>query len=378
MKIIFLLLALVFSSQALYKDGDRSQLKQGGERGRGRRLRLREQLNQSNVRLADLEAQIQALQGALQGTTIPDFFSCGNGIIVPMSYVQDGENDCLDGSDEQPLGGDVSQLKQGGGEGRGRRRGRLGQRLRRNRRRMRALEAQIQALLTAVEEQNSSSGLFSCGNGIFIPMSLVRDGNSDCTDGRDEVPVASSLTLEAEPTVLEEVVSAPPPTTTTQSPTQPPTATQPPATEPCTGQWQCGDGECIPLSYVNDGFFDCFDGSDESRRLCTEDEHRCGDQRCIPLRWVRDGQEDCEDGSDELPEGESVCDTDMQFDCGNNMCIPTSWQCDGTPDCHNGSDEDGCSATKSHHKSHPAKKASQVNRLLKSPRKKTGHISKKH
>ncbi len=72
----------------------------------------------------------------------------------------------------------------------------------------------------------------------------------------------------------------------------------------------CDDGhEEIPMDWVNDGYEDCEDGSDEYDDGSDSDNEpdmwMCDNGEEIPEDWVNDGEEDCSDGSDEYDDGDS-------------------------------------------------------------------------
>ncbi|KAJ8003649.1 hypothetical protein DPEC_G00150520 [Dallia pectoralis] len=159
---------------------------------------------------------------------------------------------------------------------------------------------------------------FSCSNGRCISIKWHCDSDDDCADGSDEVGCVHACS---------------------------------------SAQFQCASGKCIPNHWACDGDDDCGDGSDEnttcartasaSANDCSRDEFHCRDDggTCIPERWRCDGDKDCEDGSDEADcEGTSrMCDPHAKFTCKiSGKCVSMSWVCDGDHDCEDLSDEEGC------------------------------------
>lgn len=121
-------------------------------------------------------------------------------------------------------------------------------------------------------------------------------------------------------------------------------------------QFQCNNGNCVPLTWVCDGVLDCVDGEDEedqncSFKTCASNEFQCNNGNCVPLPWVCDGEIDCVDGEDEEHQHCSdkrinACQKN-EFSCRDGKCIPFSWVnwlCDGVADCvQNALDELDCS-----------------------------------
>ena len=65
------------------------------------------------------------------------------------------------------------------------------------------------------------------------------------------------------------------------------------------GEFVCGSGETIPIDWVDDGWEDCEDGSDESDNHGEDVMYLCDNGEEIPWSWINDGYDDCYDGSDE-------------------------------------------------------------------------------
>ena len=96
----------------------------------------------------------------------------------------------------------------------------------------------------------------------------------------------------------------------------------------------------IPVWFDSEIFADVNDhddhGDDDSEEMFPCD----GGNTWIPWDWVNDGYEDCEDGSDEYDDDGSDSDNEPDmWMCDNGEEIPEDWVNDGYEDCEDGSDE---------------------------------------
>ncbi|XP_019488618.1 PREDICTED: low-density lipoprotein receptor-related protein 1B-like, partial [Hipposideros armiger] len=203
-----------------------------------------------------------------------DQFKCKNNRCIPKRWLCDGANDCGSNEDEsnQTCAGKTCQVDQ-----------------------------------------------FSCGNGRCIPRAWLCDREDDCGDQTDEMASCEF-----------------------------------PTCEPLT-QFICKSGRCISSKWHCDADDDCGDGSDEVGCVhsCFDNQFRCSSGRCIPGHWACDGDNDCGDFSDETQTNCTQEETHSPVGCNGNEfqchpdgnCIPDLWRCDGEKDCEDGSDEKGCNGT---------------------------------
>jgi hypothetical protein len=71
-------------------------------------------------------------------------------------------------------------------------------------------------------------------------------------------------------------------------------------------EYDCADGsDTIPFYWVNDGYEDCYDGSDEPGNGY---DFECDNGDTYPMDYVNDGMWDCENGEDEGESGDDASD----------------------------------------------------------------------
>ncbi|XP_012271678.1 low-density lipoprotein receptor-related protein 2 [Orussus abietinus] len=231
-------------------------------------------------------------------------FTCANQRCVPQSWVCDGDDDCLDKSDE----------------------------------------------MQNCTKPTCGPNEFQCQNGRCVPLSFRCDSGNDCGDYSDEM-ACPNVTCSANQFTCENNRCIP---ATWKCDLENDCGDSSDEGAFCAAktcsyfQFTCPrSGHCIPQSWVCDGDNDCFDQQDEMDCppvTCLSTQFTCADQKmCVLESYKCDGISDCNDGSDELgcPSlAPDQCNPEKQFQCASSViCIPRSWYCDGTVDCQDKSDE---------------------------------------
>ena len=205
-------------------------------------------------------------------------YTCADGTTVMSSELNDGTEDCPDGSDEPQYTETYSYT---------------------------CLSGETIGLMHVNDgEYDCADGsdeakLFQCADGSYVYFLYANDGGADCNDESDE-PVYNTTEIST---------------------------------------FDCMDGSQIYLSQVNDGVEDCMDADDEPTYEETEQTYfDCDDgMSYIYLSQVNDGTEDCADGEDE-PSYDETGEETSEFPCSGES-IPLSYVNDGMVDCPDGEDE---------------------------------------
>ncbi|XP_077997838.1 low-density lipoprotein receptor-related protein 2-like [Glandiceps talaboti] len=277
----------------------------------------------------------------------PDYtFTCQNGRCVSIRWQCDGDNDCLDNSDEEGCGTEhtcssgaftcdnnhciSSRWKCDGTDNCGD-------------------NSDEQSCV----QGNCTAGEFECGNGNCIPPRWVCDTDNDCLDGSDEMD-CEDHTCAPDHFPCETVMKCIPLRWICDGYSHCPDGSDEPSDCPpifCPNTtFACTNPKtCIPNALRCNGNTDCEDGSDEANcpttapGQCPPDEFQCVvTGTCLPGNWECDGYVDCNDGTDEYPSCPPVtCQVDY-FQCNDNICIPQRYLCDGDNDCGGNEDEAGC------------------------------------
>ena len=207
-------------------------------------------------------------------------YTCADGTTIMSSEVNDGTEDCADGSDEPQFSETYSYT---------------------------CLSGETIGLMHVNDgDEDCADGsdeakIFQCADGSYVYFAVANNGGADCNDDSDE-PAYNVTELST---------------------------------------YDCADGSQIYLSQVNDGVEDCLDADDEPTYEDTEQTYfDCDDGiSYIYLSQVNDGTEDCADGEDEATFDEDGEETST-FECEyTGDIIPLSYVNDGEEDCYYGDDE---------------------------------------
>ncbi len=246
-----------------------------------------------------------------------DMFACDSGELINSEFVNDGWDDCEDGSDEMDF----------------------------------YLQASVGTDWDTGEEIVWAYGMldpellgyggtnYICESGDEVAWSDLNDGWTDCYDGSDEADyeyedeTTQFLCADGSETIyLSSVNDGWDDCTDGSDESQ-----YDENTGEETTMFTCADGsDDIILSWVNDGYDDCADASDESAYATVTETSTflCDDGSEIPFSEVNDGWEDCADGSDEVE-----IEEDKFYYCQSGDDIPWQWVNDGESDCPDGDDE---------------------------------------
>ena len=284
-------------------------------------------------------------------------YTCLSGETIGLMHVNDGENDCADGSDEVKIfqcadgsyvyflwandGGadcndesdepmyDVTELS-------------TFDCMDGSQINLSQVNDGVEDCMDADDEptyEEAEQTYFDCDDGVsYIYLSQVNDGTEDCTDGEDEATFDENgddtSTFECEYT--GDII----PFSYVNDGEEdcPYGEDEPYIGEEETSTFDCADGtDTIDLSEVNNEYMDCEDGSDEPVYDMTETSmFDCEDGSQIYFSLANDGAEDCANGEDE-PVVEYV--ESSTFDCADGETIALSLVNDGTEDCRDGDDE---------------------------------------
>ena len=202
----------------------------------------------TNWYCVDIDMMDEMVYNSESETDTYHLYTCANGDTVLLSQVNDGTEDCGDGSDEPDLQTDGSEFMCNDGS---------------------TIDFHLandgEADCADGSDEDTFITVITCDNGNTVPYYYVNDGDNDCGDGSDE-PVYNMSAYE-------------------------------------TSIYTCEDGSEVPLSSVNDGTDDCADGTDENptdgELTLLFETFECYDGEEIPFEYANDGEEDCADGSDE-------------------------------------------------------------------------------